>query len=229
MVDETDGRADVTPRNLNELDDVDGEPTEGSGLQYVNGAWRPGLGGFPSNGLKANFYNGDSDEPNVAHDTGFFPTLEPVLDNASWEPFGSITAENVDEAFGEMFESGQNVWSWRPTEPGIYVVQADLQIELSGTANIATRMGVMVQTTPFLNYAGKYRKLDSMNSGTTLQGHDRDIMYAPQEAIDAGKAFAEFSAIWRRGASETCTNIEWYFNIYQLSPGADFNTWPLMS
>ena len=225
MVDETDGRGDVTPRNLNELDDVDGVAAEGDLLRRAGGVWGAvgaEAAAMSPNGPRINFYTGPSST--FAHDTLSRIDTAPAFDNAQWLPYAGMDLVE----FGEWYDrDGEDGWWWRPTEPGSYLILAGSELQLNTTMNINTRMGIKVRVSPQDYLISEARRNWAFTNfpGAYLIDTAECRLDAPQQALDAGNAFFTADVIWARGASETCVGFSWFFVMLQLTPGAETNIW----
>ena len=210
MADETDGRGDVIPRSLNELDDVDGVPVEGSTLRYTDGAWQPISGDVRAEPPILNFYK--LTKSPVAHDTTITISAEPVVDT-DWDSYSS-------PEFGEWFQQSSE-WKWRPLAAGTFQIVSKLEIILNTTAHLTTRMNVTTLNGPIDNIAGghDYERFVGFGAPQTLETWMYDSMFANEEGIEAGDVWWGANGYWRRGASETATNTEWTIRVAKYEPG----------
>jgi hypothetical protein len=180
-------------------------------------------GSTPSdNGPRVNLYT--LDQGVTAHDTGIQVATEPDFDNASWIPYAGV--DLVEFGHWELAEA-EDHWIWFADEPGQYTIISQLQITLDGNANVNTRVGVGNSINPETLFASEPLVwTPAQTASDSLIGAARNSFFISQNQIDAGQNFVEISGRWRRGGSEACTDVDWYFNIFKNDPGASYDQWP---
>lgn len=183
--------------------------------------------GLPSAlGARVNAYTVSTGGAITAGDVKF-PPSEPAV-AASFEDVGGVT----EAEFGEWYDAGTNEFVWRATEPGIYVMQTDLEMTLSGNAHITTRVDMRSSNGDIDFYDGESRRPVGFggHGAATLSGTIWNApLHASAEAIAAELAYISTTAVWRAGDSETCSASTWQFLIYQLSPGSAFDAWAALA
>jgi hypothetical protein len=113
-------RPDAVPAVLNDLMDVDGTPSEGDGLSFTDGAWRPGVaaGLLPESGPALTVFDGEStgsrsDNIEIGEAWGAIP----VAQKEGYEAY-----PGVHPPMGAWSSAQGLGMEWRATEPGVYTV-----------------------------------------------------------------------------------------------------------
>lgn len=159
---------------------------------------------------------------------------EPAV-TAGFAGYAGVTAAE----FGEWVELTEDEWSWRATEPGIYVMQANLELTLSGNAHVNTRLEMRAPSMQWDWYTGESYRLVALGGAgaATLSGEVKNYppVFASAEALALHAADPSVSAagifpraLYRAANSETVSASEWNFLILQLAPGSAFDAWATM-
>jgi hypothetical protein len=176
-----------------------------------------------ANGPRVNFYTVNSQDDPTVDDSGFQIDEEPVFDNASWIPYGSIDLVE----FGEWYDVSGDFF-WRPTEPGAYVVGAYCQVQLDGPAHQNTRLRLGTAVTPYDFFEGQKQswgfQVLPVEAFVPARAYS-DVLHASARAIEEGKAYFTASGFINVGGSEVPEGASWSFSIFQLDPGSATDQW----
>jgi len=148
----------------------------------------------------------------VTHDVNILISAEPQED-VDWASYA--VAE-----FGQWHSVGEE-YQWRPIVPGSFQIIGKLEIGLSTNAHQTTRMNITTLNGPIDNLAGGHdnERFAGPNQPNFLETWCYDRMYANAEGIATGDMWWGANGYWRRGASETCTSLEWTIRVAKYEPG----------
>lgn len=212
-------RDDLVPSVLNDLIDVDGEPTDGDGLEYSTGAWRPtfGAGSLPRYGPVLNVWGGeysgaalvDQDAINAAW------VAMTVVKNTGYDYVGNPPAMGGwAAAFGQQ--------RWRATEPGFYSIYVRSQGNAdSYNANGFGRMAHHLSAIGNQTWGNDL--MTPIKSATEQYAFTQQLtLPISQGMIDAGYGgFDVGSVIYVPGAGERLNYLRLMCVVERYSPGSE--------
>jgi len=213
----------LVPEVLNDLMDVDGTPSEGDGLAYSAGAWRPGVaaGLLPENGPALTFWNSVysganlADQPAInAARTAMTMGIQPGYD----------TYPGVQPVMGTWVQVNGS-FAWHADEPGLYQVYWSEEITVNtapGTGALCTHREP-TDLIHFNTFGGPTLGVP-LATATVFRAGGVLNFNVSQGMIDAGfGGFGKPSISYAPSGAERVNGMRFQALIQRHSPGSTFD------